>query len=229
MRCSTLSTSTSSRRPASARARSLMGEPSFLSLTLSAAATAGSTSAGSRNGAKRRPEHAVRVRIRRLRRRLQRQPRLPRPARTHQRHEAHVRLAQHPRHRRHLLLRPRKGVSGTGRFVRWRLRIGGNSPFPSWNTRSGGAQVLEAVLAEVCELERVRLEQCDRRGRQHHLPAVRGAHDPRGSVHVHAHVLGRVERGLAGVDADADADRSRLYPTIASLTADTAACAEANA
>ena len=38
--------------------------------------------------------------------------------------------------------RPRKGVAGTGRFVRWRLRIGGNSPAPSWNTRSGALKSL---------------------------------------------------------------------------------------
>ena len=91
-------------------------------------------------------------------------------------------------------------------------------------------EVLEAVLAEVLQLERVRLEQCHRRGRQHHLPAVRGTHDPRGSVNVHADVLGRVESGLAGVDTDAGCGSvPPLSPTIASLTADTAACAEANA
>ena len=65
------------------------------------------------------------------------------------------------------------------------------------------ANVLQAELAEVHEVERRRLEQCVRRGRQHHLPAVRGTHDPGCSVHVHAHVPGRIEIRLAAVDTHA--------------------------
>ena len=53
-------------------------------------------------------------------------------------------------------------------------------------------------------------EQLGGRGRKHYLSPVRGAHDPRGEVHVHPHILGRVEARLARVHADANADRPFL-------------------
>ncbi len=76
--------------------------------------------------------------------------------------------------------------------------------------RDRSLDVLQTVLAKVDQLVRPLLEQRDGRGRQHHLPAVGCAHDPGGLVHVHAHVLGRVESGITRVDADPDADRTRL-------------------
>ena len=88
----------------------------------------------------------------------------------------------------------------------------------------GLGDVLEPVLAELGELE---LDELGSRMREHDLAAVGRAHHSRGEVDVHAHVLGRVEGGLAGVDADADRDRAVLEAAIASETAATASWAEA--
>ena len=75
-----------------------------------------------------------------------------------------------------------------------------------------GGEVLEAVLAEVLQLDRAGLEQRDGGGGEDDLAAVGGAHDPCGAVDVEADVLGRVERGLAGVDPDPDPDRAAVEP-----------------
>ncbi len=58
---------------------------------------------------------------------------------------------------------------------------------------------------------------------------MRGRHDPGGAVNVEAHVLGRVEPGLPRVDPDRIPIGPARNPAIASDTASTAACADANA
>ncbi len=85
------------------------------------------------------------------------------------------------------------------------------------------------MSTEILQLDRAGVEQGDGRRREDDLPAVRRAHDPGGTVHVDADVLGWVERGLAGVDPDPDPDRAAVEPLIVSLTAETAAWAEPNA
>ena len=69
------------------------------------------------------------------------------------------------------------------------------------------------MLAELLQLDRARLEQRDGRRGKDDLAAVGGAHDAGGAVDVEADVLGRVERGLAGVDPDPDPDRAAVEPT----------------
>ncbi len=70
-------------------------------------------------------------------------------------------------------------------------------------------EILEAVLAEVADLEAL-VEQVAGRAAEQRLPAVRRRHDPRRPVDVEPDVLRRVEDRLARVDADADPDRPAL-------------------
>ena len=63
------------------------------------------------------------------------------------------------------------------------------------------AEILESVLTEIAQLH-ARVEQLPRRLRDDHLPAVPRAHDPRGAVHVGAHVSLGCDDRLARVDAD---------------------------
>ena len=67
--------------------------------------------------------------------------------------------------------------------------------------------VLEAVLAEVCELEP--FDQVARRCAQHDLPAVPRRGDARGEVHLLADVALVAEPRLARVQADPYLDRAR--------------------
>ena len=58
---------------------------------------------------------------------------------------------------------PTKELAGRGRFVFEIVLSGGNEPSPSWKIENRFLDVLQAVLAEVGEVERLRLEQRHRR------------------------------------------------------------------
>ena len=70
-------------------------------------------------------------------------------------------------------------------------------------------EVLQAVGAELGQLSG---DEDASRLRHEHLAAVARAHDPGRRVHVHAHVLGRVEPWLARMHPYADRDRPGLQP-----------------
>ena len=108
---------------------------------------------------------------------------LPRAAEELRRRHGEVRLVQRPRPRE--LARPE---------LEEPLRRG---------------EILEAVLAEVADLEAL-VEQVAGRAGEQRLPAVRRRHDPRRPVDVEPDVLRRVEDRLAGVDAHPDPDRPAL-------------------
>ena len=131
-----LSTNTSSRRPASARARSSTGELSFPSMTLSAAATAGNTSAGSRSGAKGAQNtpsgYASDASAAACNASLV-FPVPPGPTNETRRTSGSSSI---PATTASSSSRPRNGVAGTGRFDRCSDFNGGNEPSPNWNTRS---------------------------------------------------------------------------------------------
>ena len=66
-------------------------------------------------------------------------------------------------------------------------------------------QVFQPVQAEIA---RVHLDQPVGALRQQHLATVGRAHDPRRPMHIHAHVLGRIEARLARVDPDPQPDQA---------------------
>jgi hypothetical protein len=160
----------------------------------------------------RYPEHAVGKVVGYIGSGLQGEPRLARPARTRQRQEPHVRLEQQAPHRGQFRVSPDKRrrwhreIGPVETAQRWELPLT-QLEEPLWST-----QILQPVLAEIAELERSWLEQRDRRGRHEHLPAVGGAHDPGRAMDVDADVLRRIQRRLARMDSDANADRSTLQP-----------------
>ena len=130
-RCSTLSRSTSSDFPERwATSVSSSGVPGS-SLTASARASEGSRSSGSRSGAsgtqkmpsgKDSDASAAACRASRV------LPVPPGPVKVRSR----VRLVRSSTTSDSSRSRPRKGVAGTGRFVRYRVLSGGKSSLPSW-------------------------------------------------------------------------------------------------
>ena len=107
---------------------------------------------------------------------------------------------------------PTNELAGRGRLVFEIVLRGGNEPSPSWKMRNRYIDVLEAMLAKVTQLKRLRLEQRHRRRRQHHLAPVRGTHDPRRAMHIHAHVLRWIQARLARVDTRPDPYRPIIEP-----------------
>ena len=99
--------------------------------------------------------------------------------------------------------RPMSRDGGAGRFDALSDRNGGNTAVPSWNSFSRFAEVLEPVHAERGALERL-AEQRPRALGEHHLSSVSRGADPRGPVHVEAHVAVVVDLRLAGVDPHPD-------------------------
>ena len=69
----------------------------------------------------------------------------------------------------------------------------------------GGREILEPVLAEVCEPE---LDELSRRGRDEHLPAVARRGDAGGAVDVAADIALVGEKRCPCVQTDPHADRS---------------------
>ena len=82
----------------------------------------------------------------------------------------------------------------------------------------GLGEVLEPVQTEVAQRKALRqagLDQRTGRIRDHHPASVRGSGDAGGMMHVEADVLVANERGLAGVEADADPDGLVFRPCVA--------------
>ena len=82
----------------------------------------------------------------------------------------------------------------------------------------GPPQSLQVMLAEVAQLATGGQPVHDQGGRgrrQEHLAAMPGGHDPRGAVESRAEVVALARRGLAHVQAHADAERPGLAPRLA--------------
>jgi len=76
-------------------------------------------------------------------------------------------------------------------------------------------QVLEPVLTQVAETHAIREHlphQFRRRRREHHLPAVAGARQPRASVERRSEVMVALEFDLACVQAHAHLELAELAP-----------------
>ena len=79
----------------------------------------------------------------------------------------------------------------------------------------GAPEVLEPVLAEVAQARTVReVVRGEGRGggRQEHLPAVPGGHDPGGAVDGRTEVVVAAPFGVPAMDADPDAERPGFRP-----------------
>src|SRR5690349_15000840 len=74
-------------------------------------------------------------------------------------------------------------------------------------------QILEAVLAQVVELE-LSGDQVTSRLTENRLATVSGGHDPRRPVDVHPDVVLCDKEWLTGVDADADMDGALIWPAV---------------
>ena len=91
---------------------------------------------------------------------------------------------------------------------------GTRAPGPArstWNTRSGRAQIAQAVLTQVDQLDGPRRRtQLARRHRHHDLAAVRHSHQPGSTVHRTAVVVAVAQLRLAGVHPHPHPQRPRL-------------------
>ena len=186
--------------------------------TPSAAATTWpvvSSSVGDRELAQPR---TVRNRGQHLRRDLHRQPGLADPPSARQGHQAPLiqRLRERPPAPRS---RPTNDVNCNGRFAgnASSERNGGNSPAdPDARTCEhplGSAEVAEAMLAQVDEVDRPVGHQPARDRRHHDLAAVRDRHQPRRTIHRRAVVVAVTQLGCTRVHTHPHPQRTRRRPT----------------
>ena len=159
---------------------------------------------------------------------LEREPRLAGATRAGERHQASAALDPGETSSSSASL-PTKELAGRGRFVFEIVLSGGKVPSPSWKIETGSVDVLEAVLAEVGELERLGSSSATVDGESTTCP-------PCAALMIRAARCTSMPTYLGGSRAGSPVwrpTRMRIgpasSPTIASLTADTAACAEANA
>jgi hypothetical protein len=151
----------------------------------------------------RDPEHTAREDVGTLGREPEREPGLPRSAGAGER-EQPVRSSFQ---RLDLALssdegcRRKRHVGAVQRLER-RERLTPQLEDPDW-----GREVLQPMLAEIAQLERVGLEERHRRRGEQHLTAVRGAGDACRAVNVETDVAVVDRDRLAGVQAHPDADR----------------------
>ena len=97
-------------------------------------------------------------------------------------------------------------MAGTGRFVRYSDFSGGNVPVAELVDALGRREVLEAVLAEVGQLD---VDEAGGRRRDEHLAAVTGGGDAGGPMHVVADVALLCQQRRPGVQPDPHPDRAR--------------------
>ena len=154
------------------------------------------------------------------------EPGLAHPARSREGQQSHAIDAEAVRDRPHVVLtadglvrRGRQPVraTGSGRQGSQRREVRQEIADDELEELLGAIEVLEPVLAEVPERDVVRQlvgDQLARGARDQHLSAVAGRADPRGAVDVQTDVVVVSDLGLAGVDADPDADVDTLGPTL---------------
>ena len=137
---------------------------------------------------------------------LEREAGLAGASRSRQRKQARVLGGEEREHLGELLLAPEEGCCRDGQVRAVERLERGERALSQLVDALGSRQILEPVLAEVCELE---LDELGRRGGDEHLPAVPCRGDPRGAMHVPADVALFGQKRCPGVQADPHLDRPR--------------------